>query len=146
MGRSGCSWADEAVGDYGKRLRRYGGVEELFVKAESFRGDVERVRRLEGERILKQISPRERLVALDERGLALDTHEFTALVDKARQGGTNLVWVIGGPYGLCPEVRKKAWKVVRLSSLVLNHEVARVTLYEQLYRAMTLLHNVPYHH
>jgi len=135
------------VSDYAKRLKRYGGLDELFIKPEVFRGDVDRVRQKEGERILKQVGPRDRLVVLDERGLALDTASFTELVDSCRQSGTpRMVWAIGGPYGHDPAVRKAAWKVVRLSSMVLNHDVARVVLYEQLYRAMAILHNVPYHH
>jgi len=147
VGRAGCVWSDKAVAEYTKRLRRYGGVEESFVKAESFRGDVDRVRSKEGERLLKHVGPRDRLVVLDERGLALDTHQFTKMVDSCRQGGVpNLIFAVGGPYGHDPILRQKAWKVVRLSSMVLNHDVARVVLYEQLYRAMAILHNVPYHH
>lgn len=135
------------MSEYGKRLSRYGGINEVFVKSETFRGDVEKVRTREGERIAKLITPRDRLVVLDERGETLDTSGFTALVDQCRQGGVpRMVWAIGGPYGHDPAVRKSAWKVVRLSSMVLNHEVARVVLYEQLYRAMAILHNVPYHH
>lgn len=147
VGRRGCAWSEGAVDDYASRLKRYGGLEEVFVKPEVFRGDVDRVRMKEGERILKQVTPRDRLIVLDERGLALDTKEFTALVDQCRQGGVpRMVWAIGGPYGHDPSVRQSAWKVVRLSSMVLNHDVARVVLYEQLYRAMAILHNVPYHH
>ena len=147
VGRGGCAWSDRAVADYAKRLKRYGGIDEVYVKPEVFRGDIEAVRRKEGERILKQISARERLIVLDERGLDLDTMAFTSLVDGCRQDGTTrMVWAIGGPYGHDPSVRDKAWKVVRLSTMVLNHDVARVVLYEQLYRAMAILHNVPYHH
>ena len=147
VGRGGCDWSDRAIRDYSQRLKRYGGVDEVFVKPEVFRGDVGRVRSKEGERILKLVEPRDRLVVLDERGIALDTHGFTQLVDQCRQGGVSrIVWAIGGPYGHDPMVREKAWKVLRLSSMVLNHDVARVVLYEQMYRAMAILHNVPYHH
>ena len=122
-------------------------MEEVFLKPETFRGDVTAVRRKEGERILKHASGRDRLLVLDERGIDVDTQAFTALVDSCRQDGTTrMVWAIGGPYGHDPEVRDRAWKVVRLSSMVLNHDIARVVLYEQLYRAMAILHNVPYHH
>ena len=147
VGRGGCAWSEPAVSDYTKRLKRYGGVEEVFLKPETFRGDVAAVRRKEGERILKHASARDRLLVLDERGIDVDTQAFTALVDSCRQDGTTrMVWAIGGPYGHDPEVRDRAWKVVRLSSMVLNHDIARVVLYEQLYRAMAILHNVPYHH
>lgn len=145
VGRSRAPWADEAVAEYGKRLKRAGGFVEEDVKAEAFRGDAERVRRAEGERLLGRVGPRERLVVLDERGERLDTTAFAALVDAGRQQGA-VVFAIGGPYGHDDAVREKAWRVVRLSDLVLNHEVARVVVVEQLYRAITLLEGSPYHH
>lgn len=145
VGKPKVSWAREAVTDYTRRLARLGGVDERHLKHETFRGDVEAVREAEGKRLLAAVKPRDRLVALDERGEDLTTEQFSALVEKGTRSG-RLVFAIGGAYGLSPEVREQSWRVVRLSSLVLNHELARVVLYEQLYRAMTLLDNVPYHH
>lgn len=126
-------------------MKRYGGVESDDVRAEPFRGEVDRVRDAEAERLLAKVSARERLVALDERGERLDSHGFAAMVDAGRQHG-GVVFGVGGPYGHGAAVRAGAWRTVRLSDLVLNHEVARVVLYEQLYRALTLLEGVPYHH
>jgi 23S rRNA (pseudouridine1915-N3)-methyltransferase len=57
-----------------------------------------------------------------------------------------VVFALGGPYGHGAALRQAAWRTVRLSDLVLNHEVARVVLYEQLYRAMMQLAGAPYHH
>jgi 23S rRNA (pseudouridine1915-N3)-methyltransferase len=145
VGRSRVRWANDAVGEWSKRLSRYGGLEERHVRAERFTGDVDAVRRAEGERALAKVRPRERLVVLDERGDRLDTQAFSALVDAGRQQGT-VVFALGGAYGHDPAVRDAAWRVVRLSELVLNHEVARVVLVEQLYRAVTLIEGVPYHH
>lgn len=145
VGRSRCDWADAAVADYGRRLRRHGGVDEEPVKAETFRGDVSAVRDAEGGRLLARMGPRDQLVVLDERGAALDSEAFAALVDEGRQRGT-VVFALGGAYGHASATRDAAWKVVRLSDLVMNHEVARVVLFEQLYRAMMLLSGAPYHH
>lgn len=145
VGRSNCKWAEQATGDYAKRLRRYGGIQEETVKHETFRGDVAAVKRAEGQRILKRLAPRDCVVALDERGLSLSSHEFAELMEQGRQRG-QVVFCIGGAYGLDPGVRERAWKTITLSPMVLNHEVARVVLYEQVYRAMTILSGVPYHH
>ncbi len=145
VGKPGAGWSGDAVADYAKRLSRMGGVVEESVKAETFRGDVDAVRAAEATRLLARVGPRDKLIALDERGEDPDTAAFTALVDEGRRDGT-LVFAIGGPYGHGPELRQRAWRTVRLSSLVLNHEIARVVLYEQLYRAMTILQGVPYHH
>ena len=145
VGKSRCEWANRAVDDYGKRIRRYGGVVEEVVRPEPFRGDVHHVRAAEGARLLQGLPARGALIALDERGDRLDSQAFAGLVDDARQRGT-VVFALGGPYGHDPSVRDAAWRVVRLSDLVLNHEVARVVLFEQLYRALTLLEGAPYHH
>ena len=145
VGKSRASWAQEAVDDYTKRLKRHGGVTEKSVKVETFKGDVEAVRAAEGERLRHAAKKAARLVVLDERGETLDTHAFAKLVDQGRQAGT-LCFALGGAYGHDPATRDAAWKVVRLSDLVMNHEVARVVLYEQLYRSMMLLSGAPYHH
>lgn len=147
VGRSTSGWAADVIADYGKRLRRWGGVEEIKVKPAHFTGDVDAVRQEEARRIHDRLRPRDRLVVLDERGEDLDTHQFQALVVRGRvEAEGRVVFVLGGPYGHDAVTRQKAWKVVRLSGLVMNHEVARVVLYEQLYRAMTLAEGVPYHH
>jgi 23S rRNA (pseudouridine1915-N3)-methyltransferase len=146
VGKGGTSWADEAVADYTRRVRRWGGVEEVAVRSEPFKGNEDAVRQAEGERVLAQVGPRDRLVVLDERGEELTTASWRALFDQARNDGARLVFAIGGAYGNAPDVRTKAHKTVRVSGLVLNHEVARVVLYEQIYRVLAAIHGVPYAH
>ena len=143
----GSKWAELAIDDYGKRLRRWERLDDAVVRPETFRGDVDAVRAAESERLLGRLAPRDVVIALDERGTALDTHAFTGVLRHARDHGTHrVVFLIGGAYGHAPALRSRADHVVRLSTLVLNHELARVTLYEQLYRAYTLIQGVPYHH
>lgn len=137
-------WADPAVEQYSKRLARYGSFEEKLVKPIAFKGDVHAVRQAEAERLLKLVG-NDVLIAVDERGEAPDSHGLSAkLVDWALEG--TVAFVVGGAYGLDASVRKRAHATVRLSNLVLNHEVARIVLVEQLYRAVTIHQNIPYHH
>lgn len=143
VGRPKVRWAQAAVDDYSKRIRRLGGVCEHGVRAERFTGQVEPVRDAEGARILAAASGS--LICLDERGDALDSEGFAALLDRTRQLGS-VSFAIGGAYGHAPAVRDAAHATVRLSSMVLNHELARVVLYEQLYRGLTILEGIPYHH
>jgi 23S rRNA (pseudouridine1915-N3)-methyltransferase len=145
VGRGTAAWAAAPVAEWTKRLRRAGGLEEILIRPEPFRGDEDVVRAAEGERVLAKVGAKDRLVALDERGDRLDTPAFSALVDSARQTG-RVVFAVGGPYGHSHAVRRAAWRTVRLSDLVLAHDVARVVLVEQLYRAITLLEGSPYHH
>lgn len=146
VGKGSPSWADDAVADYGRRIRRFGGLQETTLKPEPFKGDVDAVRHAEGKRILGAIKPRDRLVALDERGERLSTEAFAAMLRQGMGAEGRCIFALGGPYGHSPAVRDAAWKSVRLSDLVLNHQVARVLFYEQVYRAFTLMNGVPYHH
>jgi 23S rRNA (pseudouridine1915-N3)-methyltransferase len=145
LGKGRTPWADAAVADYTSRLRRYGGLEEVLLRPEVFRGDVDAVQRAEGERVRALLGPRDLLVVLDERGEAPDTPTFARWLDEARQRG-GATFALGGPYGHHATLRAEAWRVARLSNLVLNHEVARVLFFEQLYRGLSLLDGSPYHH
>ena len=146
VGRGRTSWADDGVADYSRRLTRMK-YEERLIKPARFTGNVEAVRREEADRILQQLKPGDRLIALDERGALLTTEQVAGLVRTAASASTRrLVFAIGGPYGHGAEVRARAHKVVALSGMVLNHELARVVLVEQLYRVSTLLWGGSYHH
>jgi len=143
VGRPRAKWAQLAVDDYRARIQRLGGVAERAVKAARYTGDVDAVRAAEGARL--RGASKGSLVCLDERGEELSTEAFAAMVDSLRQRGP-VSFAIGGAYGHDPATRQAAARTVRLSSMVLNHELARVVLYEQLYRALTLLEGRPYHH
>ena len=146
VGKGRCPWADAAAVEYGRRLRRLELTEQLLDPT-PFRGDVEAVRAEEATRILAALRPGDRLFCLDERGVALRTEDLASRIDAAaRDAQRRVVFAIGGPYGHDPAVRAQAWKVLALSRMVLNHELARVALVEQLYRASTLLWGGAYHH
>jgi 23S rRNA (pseudouridine1915-N3)-methyltransferase len=148
VGRGKERWADAAVAEYLKRLRvSQLPLEEVLLPTTRFRGDVEAVRDDEAARILARLSPRDRLIAVDERGRTPSTEELAAWVDESARAGTpRLVFAIGGPYGHGKAVRDAAWRVLSLSSMVTNHELARVFLAEQLYRVSTVLWGGKYHH
>jgi len=141
VGRGATAWADQAAVDYARRIRAFR-VEESLLKPEPFRGDIEAVRREEGKRLLAGLGAGERLVSLDERGELPTSEEFAAWLGQ----GADLCFAIGGPYGHDPSVRERSWKVLALGRWVTNHELARVTLIEQLYRASTILWGGSYHH
>lgn len=147
VGKGRCKWADSATSDYTGRFFRHMGWEERRLKPEPERGDLARVRAAEGQRLLAQVRDRDLLVVLDERGRELDTPGFVELLRQAqRESKQRVVFAIGGPHGHGDEVRRRADVVLRLSALVLNHELARVILAEQLYRASTVLWGGGYHH
>ena len=147
VGKGRSRWADTAADDYRGRLVRPLTLDEVLLRPEPFRGDVEAVRAAEAGRILAALGDGDRLVALDERGAQITTEELAAWIDEAaRQSTRRVVFAIGGPYGHGEAVRKAAWRTLALSRMVLNHEIARIVLTEQLYRASTLLWGGAYHH
>ena len=99
----------------------------------------------EGERIKKALEPGDYVVVLDEHGRDLTTVDFAKFIAKGRTDGETLVFIIGGPDGLAPDVKALARETIRLSAMTLPHALARVLLAEQIYRAWSILANHPYH-
>lgn len=101
----------------------------------------------EGELILSKLSETDQLILLDENGATFTSVGFSEYLQKKMNAGTKtLVFVIGGPYGFSDEVYKKAQFKVSLSQMTFSHQMVRLFVIEQLYRAFTILKNEPYHH
>ena len=101
----------------------------------------------EGQLILKKLSPTDVLILLDENGKQFSSVAFSEFLQKKMNSGIKqLVFVIGGPYGFSQEVYKKAQGKVSLSAMTFSHQMIRLFMVEQLYRAFTILKNEPYHH
>jgi 23S rRNA (pseudouridine1915-N3)-methyltransferase len=99
----------------------------------------------EGERILRAVPANASLVALDERGAAWTTLRLSAHLKDCMGNGKDAAFVIGSADGLDPAVTSRARHVVSLSGMTLPHSLVRVLLAEQLYRAVSILKNHPYH-
>lgn len=101
----------------------------------------------EGELILKKLTATDQLVLLDEKGKEFRSIEFSTFLQKKMNSGIKqLVIVIGGPYGFSDAVYKKAQGKISLSKMTFSHQMIRLFVVEQLYRAYTILKNEPYHH
>ena len=100
---------------------------------------------LEAERLLAAIEPGDFVVVLDEHGKDLTTVDLARQMHAWGGEGDRVVFVIGGPYGLAPEVKAAARATVRLSAMTLPHALARVLLAEQLYRVWSIEAGHPYH-
>jgi 23S rRNA (pseudouridine1915-N3)-methyltransferase len=102
-------------------------------------------RRREGARLLERVPLGALLLACDERGERLASPEFAALLVQARDAARDVAFVIGGAYGLDDAVRQAAGRALQLAPWTLPHELARLVLAEQLYRAGTIARGEPYH-
>ena len=101
----------------------------------------------EGELILKKLIPTDVLILLDEKGKEYRSVDFSKYLQKKMNSGIKqLVFVIGGPYGFSEEVYKKSTGKISLSKMTFSHQMIRLFVVEQLYRAFTILRNEPYHH
>ena len=147
VGTRMSAWVDAACNDYLRRLRGADAVElvEVPVARRSAAAAAGQSARLEAQRILALLQPREYAVALDERGRSFTTPQLSAWLAERRNQGAALSFIIGGPDGLAAEVQSRVQLRWSLSELTFPHALARVLLVEQLYRAATLLAGHPYH-
>jgi 23S rRNA (pseudouridine1915-N3)-methyltransferase len=144
VGRPPAGPLREAIAEYERRAARYWPIDVAEVRAEPARSRApEEVRRLEAERLLDKASGF--LVALDERGRTMSTAAFTKWVTDRRGRAEDATFVIGGAFGLDASIRDRATLVLSLSPWTLQHEMVRLLLAEQLYRAGTINRGEPYH-
>ena len=137
----------DAIAEYETRAARYWPFELHEVREEAARGSVtvEQVREREGERLLARVPSGAHLVACDERGDAFTSERFAPWLQQHREAARDVAFVIGGAYGLAAAVRQRAGTRLAVAPWTLPHDVARLVLAEQLYRAGTLLRGEPYH-
>lgn len=149
IGKTDASYFADAINEYKNRLVHYIPFEMEIIP------DIKNVKNLreeqqkekEGELILKMLQPGDYLVLLDEHGKSFTSMEFaTYLERKMHVVSKRLVFVIGGPYGFSEAVYKAASEKISLSKMTFSHQMIRLIFVEQIYRAMTILNNEPYHH
>ncbi|WP_446776609.1 23S rRNA (pseudouridine(1915)-N(3))-methyltransferase RlmH [Macellibacteroides fermentans] len=149
IGKTDASYFVDAINEYKNRLVHYIPFEMEIIP------DIKNVKNLreeqqkekEGELILKILQPGDYLVLLDEHGKSFTSMEFaTYLERKMHVVSKRLVFVIGGPYGFSEAVYKAASEKISLSKMTFSHQMIRLIFVEQIYRAMTILNNEPYHH
>ena len=105
----------------------------------------EQVKTAEGEAILRYLTPSMDVLLLDEHGREFRSIEFADFLQRKMSAGRDLVLIIGGPYGLAQDIRKQADLLWSLSKLTFTHEIARLLLFEQLFRVLNLNAGGHYH-
>ncbi|WP_300791148.1 23S rRNA (pseudouridine(1915)-N(3))-methyltransferase RlmH [uncultured Bacteroides sp.] len=138
-----------AINDYVERIKHYTSFDmEVIPELKNTKSlSMEQQKEKEGELILKAIQPGDVVVLLDEHGKEFRSIEFADWVEKKMHTvNKRLVFIIGGPYGFAPSVYAAAQEKISLSKMTFSHQMIRLIFVEQLYRAMTILNNGPYHH
>lgn len=144
VGKKHESWVADGIDRYEKRLRKPFDVSWQLLPHSAREGDAARAE--ESERILAKVDRDAFLVLLDERGQNVDSPTLASKLQGALASGKQIVIVIGGAYGVSDEVRQRAQFMWSLSKLVFPHQLVRLILAEQLYRAQEIAGGRPYHH
>ena len=149
IGKTDSKELERLIGDYENRLKRYLPFELVIIP------DIKRTKNLsegeqkrkEAEAVLNKIVDGDTVILLDEHGKEYNSLGFAKYLQQYMNSGLKqLVLVIGGPYGFDPLLERKAKAKWSLSKLTFSHQMVRLFAVEQLYRAMTILRNQPYHH
>ena len=144
IGKKHESWIAEGLERYSKRLRAPWNVRWVLLPHSSLEGTG--ARQEESERILSALDPLDYVILLDERGQSLDSPGLSSRLDRLFTEGKSVICVIGGAYGVSEVLMARANLVWSLSPLVFPHQLVRLILTEQLYRAQEITAGRSYHH
>jgi 23S rRNA (pseudouridine1915-N3)-methyltransferase len=134
----------DAIDEYLKRLKKFTSIEIIELKDEGLVEEQKAIQ-LEGEKILKNISPKDYLITLEIEGKAYSSEEFAEKINQIQIENSNIVFVIGGSYGLSKDIKDKSKMHLSFSKMTFPHQLFRVFLLEQIYRAYKILNNESYH-
>lgn len=146
VGSTKTNYVEDAMALYLKRLQRFTKVEVVCTPNLKGVKQAQEQRTLEAEQILKLIKPTDGMVLLDEKGKAMSSVKLAKSIEMNKnQGIQKMVFVICGAFGADESLKTRANVILSLSQLTFSHQLARVVLAEQVYRAYTIINNHPYH-
>ena len=147
IGKTDEKYLDEGITKYLKRLKHYTQLTyEEFKDVKASQLPTETLKR-EAEMILSKLKSDDILVLLDEKGQSYDSVQFAAYLEKMQvQSTKSIIFLIGGAYGHHELIRNRANHLISLSKMTFSHQMIRLFIVEQFYRAFTILKNEPYHH
>ena len=139
-------WKDAAA-HYSQRINRWRRLECVEVRDGDPALPQAQRNELEGRRLLEALGPQDVPLVLDERGITMTSPQLAQLLQKIDNNAMGRAcFIIGGAFGLDDAVKRAARHTIALGPLTMTHELARVVLFEQLYRAESLTRGLPYHH
>lgn len=149
IGKAHDSYVKEGIAEFTKRISKYFPVEWTIIPVPKNAGMLSEMdlKKKEGETILQWLKPDDYLIALDEHGKQFSSESLSDFLQERGSASTkNIVFLIGGAFGLDAAVLKRAQLKWSLSQLTFPHQLVRLILAEQVYRACTILKNEKYHH
>lgn len=134
----------DAIEEYTKRIKKYTNIELIEVKDEGLVEESKAIS-LEAEKIKKHLSPRDYIVTMEIEGKQLTSEEFAEKLNQIQIENSNIVFIIGGSYGLSDEIKQLSKLHLSFSKMTFPHQLFRVLLLEQIYRCYKILNNESYH-
>ena len=150
-GRVKESWMKEGIAEYVRRIRPYEKIEVVEVKDEkapesNSEAENTAVKKTEGQRMLKQIGEQDYVILLDLAGRPIDSVKLSETIDRCHVSGkSTITFVIGGSLGVSDELIRRADLRWKLSDNTFPHQLGRIIVLEQIYRAFRILSHEPYH-
>jgi 23S rRNA (pseudouridine1915-N3)-methyltransferase len=147
VGQKMPAWVDQACDDYLKRMPRelqLDTIEVALIKRGK-NADIRRIVRDESRKVMASIPAGCSLVALDVKGKKISTEKFATALNNWMQQGRDIAIAIGGPDGFSNELLLQADQTLSLSDMTFPHPLVRIIIFEQIYRAWSIINNHPYH-
>ena len=153
VGRNKDKYMDQAVEEFMKRLRPFATIQLISIKESSASKAFtrEQCMQQEAQEILKFLANETKFelpqtIVLDEKGEEYSSTEFAQLLKENKDFGKTVIFIMGGPYGLSTEVKKKATKLMSMSKMTFTHQMIRLFLFEQIYRGFCIIAGKQYHY
>ena len=138
------NYLKEAIEEYKKRIQKYTNIDIIELKDEDF-NEIEKTLKVEEEKILKQLSEKDYIITLEIEGKEYTSIEFAKKLESIQIENSNITFIIGGSYGLSQNIKEKAKLHLSFSKMTFPHQLFRVLLLEQIYRAYKINTNESYH-
>ena len=134
----------DAIEEYQKRIKKYTNIELIEVKDEGLVEETKAIS-LEAEKIKKHLNSKDYIITMEIEGKQITSKEFAEKLNQIQIENSNIVFIIGGSYGLSNELKQMAKYHLSFSKLTFPHQLFRVLLLEQIYRCYKILNNESYH-
>ena len=146
VGKTKSSELVRLINEYVKRINFYKKFKIIVVNSlKSKKNSEKEIKKIEGENVLKSVKKNELIFLLDENGKSFNSRKFADFLSNKFKTNKNIVFVVGGAHGFSNEIKQKSNEIISLSEMTFSHQIIRLFFTEQVYRALTILNNHPYH-
>tara|TARA_B100001175_G_scaffold116753_1_gene99085 strand:+ start:4121 stop:4588 length:468 start_codon:yes stop_codon:yes gene_type:complete len=146
VGKTKSSELVRLINEYVKRINFYKKFKIIVVNSlKSKKNSEKEIKKIEGENVLKSVKKNELIFLLDENGKSFNSRKFADFLSNKFKTNKSIVFVVGGAYGFSNEIKQRSNEIISLSEMTFSHQIIRLFFTEQVYRALTILNNHPYH-